>query len=74
MITQPEALRLADELDYGVYDAKMALIMDKAAIKLRRLHFKCDALMAALKSIECCTNDPVIAAMVRVAISKAEAV
>lgn len=38
MSAQSEALRLADALDYGVYDAQMARVMDKAAAELRRLH------------------------------------
>ena len=38
MSEKPEALRLADALDYGVYDAQMARVMDKAAAELRRLH------------------------------------
>ena len=38
MTEKTEALRLADALDYGVYDAQMARVMDKAAAELRRLH------------------------------------
>lgn len=37
MSVQPEALRLADALDYGVYDAQMARVMDQSAAELRRL-------------------------------------
>ncbi len=38
MNEQPEALRLADALDRGGYDAQMARNMEKAAAELRRLH------------------------------------
>ena len=51
-MTQPTALFLADILDYGVYDAQMARVMDKAAIELRRLHAQRDALLEALKTVE----------------------
>lgn len=37
MSNQSKALRLADALDYGVYDAQMARKMDQAAAELRRL-------------------------------------
>jgi HAMP domain-containing protein len=48
MSDQPEALRLADALDYGVYDAEMARNMDRAAAELRRLHGEVERLRAAL--------------------------
>ena len=73
MTTQPEALQLADKLEQRFWPTSTHRYLDdEAAIELRRLHFKCDALLMALKSIECCTHDPVIAAMVRVAIAKSE--
>lgn len=50
-MTQPTALFLADILDYGVYDAQMARVMDKAAAELRRLYAQRDALLEALKEI-----------------------
>ena len=46
MSDQPEALRLADVLDYGVYDAQMARNMDRAATELRRLHAEVERLRA----------------------------
>ena len=54
MSAQPEALRLADELDAdrnwlaarGMHQQSMA----EAAAELRRLHAQCDALLEALKS------------------------
>ena len=47
-IKQPEALRLADVLDHGVYDAQMARNMDLAATELRRLHAEVERLQAEL--------------------------
>ena len=43
---QPNALRLADALDVGIYDAAMARTMDQAAAELRRLHALNEALRA----------------------------
>ena len=47
MSRQPEALRLADELDSVVGGA----LCNRAAAELRRLRAECDALRAALKDI-----------------------
>ena len=44
MSTQPEALRLADELEKWMMDD-----FDAAAAELRRLHAQRDALLEALK-------------------------
>lgn len=51
MTEQPEALRLADALDRGGYDAQMARNMDQAAAELRRLHEVNAELLAALKDM-----------------------
>jgi hypothetical protein len=48
---RPEALRLADALDRGGYDAQMARNMEKAAAELRRLHSVNAELLEALRSI-----------------------
>ena len=55
MSTQPEALRLADALDYGVNDAQMARVMDKAASQLRRLHAEVERL--SWDSIHTCHSE-----------------
>lgn len=46
-----EALRLAKALEYGIYDARMAQEMDRAAIELRRLHAENERLREALQRI-----------------------
>ena len=55
MTEQPEALRLADALDRGGYDAQMARNMDQAAAELRRLHAVNAELLEALRltDIDC---------------------
>lgn len=68
-MTQPTALFLADILEDA---GKPADIAEKCASELRRLHFKCNSILVGLKEIENNTHDPVTAALVRVAIAKAE--
>lgn len=48
MSTQPEALRLADELERDKWHVP-AVVMQAAADELRRLHAQRDALLEALK-------------------------
>ena len=62
MKNQPEALRLADELDYvtyGIRDVSTTRVMDKASDELRRLaaaEAQRDALLEALKKIAAIEN------------------
>jgi hypothetical protein len=49
MTTQPEALRLADELEAPVGTQSTYSAMQQAAAELRRLHAQRDALLEALK-------------------------
>ena len=48
-MTQPEALRLADELEAPVGTQSTYSAMQQAAAELRRLHAQRDALLEALK-------------------------
>jgi hypothetical protein len=47
-MTQPEALRLADELESSVGTQSTYSAMQQAAAELRRLHAQRDALLAVL--------------------------
>ena len=69
MTTQPDALRLADALDAYCTPQDVA---EQAAAELRRFHTQRAALLEALKNIERSTYDAGTAALVRVAIAKAE--
>ena len=51
-MTQPEALRLADELEAPVGTQSTYSAMQQAAAELRRLHAQRDALLEALKKAE----------------------
>ena len=78
MTEQPKALRLADALDRGGYDAQMARNMDQAAAELRRLHAVNVELVALLKEVSEETRHPDydwtidLAQRVSAAIAKAE--
>ena len=51
-MTQPEALRLADELPWLADDDYAVATCKQAAAELRRLHAQRDALLEALRLIE----------------------
>jgi hypothetical protein len=51
MTDKTKAGRLADALDYGVYDAQMARKMGQAATELRRLSTVNAELLAALRAL-----------------------
>lgn len=68
-MTQPEALRLAQWLERDGANCQQHV---DAASELRRLRFKCDALLEALKDIERSTHDTMTATLARAAIAKAE--
>ncbi len=51
MSDQHEALRLADKLENGGYDAQMARNMDRAAAELRRQHAEIERLRCALQAV-----------------------
>ena len=74
MNTQPEAMRLADELDVGDFDA---LTNYAAAAELRRLHEVNQELLAALKLADALLwganmNAVVVKRKVKAAIARAE--
>ena len=81
MTTQPEALRLADELEDSLYSADGTSlspygqgIADKAAAEVRRLHESNQELLAALKLARSIIGHPDDAhtRMISDAIAKAE--
>jgi hypothetical protein len=66
---QPEALRLADELEQGTY--LLSVERDVTAAELRRLHSVNAELLEALREISTAENRRRMAEIARAAIAKA---
>jgi hypothetical protein len=68
-MTQPEALRLADELDAAPYSSQCT---NAAAAELRRLHEVNQELLAALKDLQAAVKSRGVISTVK-ALAKADA-